>query len=281
MIRSILMLTLSAFVFVLAGCPEKEPEVPEVDPCLDIFDLNNPTGNWMWARGASAAPMPDTAYRVHFFKDGDTHKAYYVHDLQRYEMTGIRRELDWLFETGPLTPVEGDPAPKAKVHAYLSLDKVCHVNWTDGYSGPDGVEKSDNLGRKTLAPVGEATIFSYYPCSNPVMAGKANGSFKAAQKILESGEPTLLDGDTATLVSWTDVADVADDCELSFDYFWDGLQRGENLTTVKKGKEHHKWSHHLDVNAIGSHDVTFELYKSCGGAPREVFDASCGLVVSQ
>ncbi len=281
MFRMIVMLALACFVFLAAGCGEEEPEVPEVDPCLEFFDIENPEGDWMWARGASAAPQPDTAYRIRFFKEGDTQKAYYVHDLQRYEMTGTRREMDWLFETGPLTPAEGDPAPKTKVHAYLSIDKVCHVDWTDGYTGPDGVEKSDNLGRKTLAPVGESTIFSYYPHSQPVLAGKANGSYKAAQKIIESGEPPLLEGDTATLVAWTDATAVADDCELSFDYFWDGLRRGENLTTVKKGKEHHKWYHEIDVNALGSHDITFEHYKSCGDGPREVFDASNGLVVSQ
>ncbi len=278
--RPICSVVLCAGLAMTLGCGEDEPEEPQVDPCLEFFDISNPTGDWMFARGTSAAPQPDPHYRVRFFRQGEAVKAYYVHDLDRYEMTGTRRELDWLFETGALTPRPGDPAPKVKAHAYLSIDDVCHVEWTDGFTVlSDGkeVEKLDPMGPKTLAPVGEATVFSYRPCTDHVVAGKGGASAVAAAAMVEEGEVPTLEGERATLTAWTDAAAAGGDCTLSFDYYWDGQLKEAGLGGPRTVKDHHKWTHTIDLNFVGSHDVTFEHKKACGGGEPEVYAVSCGL----
>lgn len=280
-----------ALVGVL-GCPPKEEEVPAEDPCKEFFDIESPTGSWMWARGTSAAPMPDTNYRIQFFQDGGTTKAWYVHDQERYEMTGTRRELDWLFVSGPLHSdaelekayeAGPDAEPKVEAHAYLSIDDICHVEWTDGWTGrtADGTEseRMDPLGKKTLAPVGEGMIYSYRPCTGLVSAGKGARSAEAAQAILDAGELPVVDGDRGTFVAFSDAAaDGGDDCSYSFDYYWDGRQKEAGLTTVEKAGDQRKWSHTVDLSFIGTHEVTFERYRSCGGGDKELIGVSCGAV---
>lgn len=288
--RTSMVLVLVVVGCSLLGCPPREEESPTVDPCKEIFDIENPAGSWMWARGTSATPMPDTNYRIQFFMDGDAVKAWYVHDQERYELTGTRRETDWLFQGGPLrTDAEvaaahaaaADAEPKVRAHAYLSIDKICHVEWTDGWTGrsADGAdhERMDPLGKKTLAPVGADTVYSYHPCDGLVSAGKGAKSAEAAQELLDAGEAPIVDGNRGTFVAWSDAAaDGGDDCTYSFDYFWDGWRKAEGLTTVEKAGDGRKWTHSIELNFVGSHEVTFERYRSCGGGDKELIGVSCG-----
>jgi len=287
-----IVLLLSGLLMALPGCETRTEEPPPPDPCKEFFDIDAPAGDWMWARGSSTAPQPDTHYRIRFVRQGDTVKAWYVHDLQRYEMTGHRRELDWMFTSDVLVEdPEGfkagndDPAARYRVTAYLSIDKQCHVDWSDGYvTYLDGqeTEKPDPMGRKTLAPVSDSTRFSYQPCSEAVVAAEGAGSFRAARRMIDSGTVPLLTGDRGTLAAWTDAAtDGEDDCNYSFDYFWDGLLKDEGVATTQRVGEQRKWSHAIDLSSIGSHDVTFERYRACGSVERELIGVSCGLVQVQ
>jgi hypothetical protein len=265
-------------VMILGGCPTEEEVVePKIDPCKSFMDFEAPAGSWMWARGSSANPEPDTNYRLSFQREGETLKAYYVHDLERFELTGTQRPEDWLFESGPLDvsgAAEGETVKK-EVHAYLSMDKVCHVYWTVGYTSvTDGVEEIKEEARRVQAPVGQQTVFSYEPCTTELVAGKGAGSFKSAQAMMNPAEPPLLTGDNATFVAWTDMPE--GDCQYSFDYFWDGLRKEDALSTVKKSGDKLKWSHRGAISFIGTHEVTLELYQSCDGAAQERMAVACG-----
>jgi len=265
----------------LAGCPTEEEvvdEAPTPDPCKSFLDLDAPSGNWMWAKGTSSVPEPDTNYRVSFQNEGDVLKAYYVHDLERFELTGTRRPDDWLFESGPLDTSRAAKGQtvKKEVHAYLSMDEVCHVHWTVGYTNvTDGVEEIKDGKAKSMAPVGDQTVFSYRPCDSGVVSGSGSGSYESAKAMMNPAEPPVLTGAKATFVAWTDAP--AGDCSYSFDYFWDGLRTGEALHTVKKSGKHIKWSHKASINFIGSHEVSMEMYASCDGGPQEVIAAACGV----
>jgi len=286
------LLVLCVCVLAAAGCETKTEEPPPPDPCKEFFDIGNPVGDWMWARGSSTAPQPDTHYRIRFGREGDTVKAWYVHDLDRYEMTGQRRELDWKFVSDVLVDdPEGfkagneDAEARFRANGYLSIDKQCHVDWSDGYVtylGGQESEKPDNMGRKTLAPVSDATRFSYLPCTERVVGAEGAGGYRAAEAMIESGAVPLLTGDRGTLVAWSEAAsDGADDCNYSFDYFWDGLLKDEGVATTQAVGERRKWTHSIGLNFVGSHDVTFERYRACGTVERELIGVSCGLVQVQ
>ncbi len=293
MIRTILAL-LTLTTLCLAGCKTEAPAAPVVDPCKDFFDIDNPTGDWMWARGTSSVPQPDVNYRVRFVKDGDTVEALYVHDLDRWQMTGTRRETDWLFTSDVLLPADEAEAFKTgnedgekrfSTHAYLSIDDQCHVDWTDGYTtfvaGAES-ERTDGLGRKRLAPVSESTVFSYAPCTEKLLAAEANNSQRAAQTMIDEGVVPLLTGDSGTLVAWTDAAADGDpSCTYTFDYYWDGQQKDLGRTTAQIKGDHRRWTHRIDLTFIGSHPVTFERYRTCGEGDRELIGTACGLIQIQ
>jgi hypothetical protein len=293
MIRMLLWM-LTATLLCQIGCKTEEPVAPVVDPCLEFFDIEAPAGDWMWARGTAAVPQPDTHYRVRFSREGDTVKALYVHDLDRWEMTGTRREMDWMFTSDVLLSADEveafkkgneDGERRLTTHAYLSIDKQCHVDWTDGYTtwveGQES-ERTDGLGRKRLAPVSDSTVFSYAPCTEKLLAAEANNSARAAQKMVDEGVVPLLTGDSANLVAWTDAATDGDaSCTFTFDYYWDGLQKKLGRTTAKVSGDHRKWTHHIDLSFIGSHDVTFERFRTCGEGERELIGTSCGLLQIQ
>lgn len=287
-----LLLVLCAASLVAVGCETKTEEPPPPDPCKGFFDIEEPEGDWMWARGSSTAPQPDTHYRIRFTRVGDVLKAWYVRDLERYELTGQRRELDWLFVSDVLVDdPEGfkrtneNPEARFQVSAYLSIDRQCHVDWTDEYVtylGGQESKKPDPMGRKTLAPVGDATRFSYQPCTEPVVAAEGAGSYRAAQTMVDSGAVPLLTGSRGTLAAWTDAAaDGEGTCNYSFDYFWDGLLKDEGVATTQVVEEHRTWKHSIDLSFIGSHDVTFERYRACGSVERELIGVSCGLLQVQ
>lgn len=263
----------------LGGCPTEEEvvEAPKVDPCKSFLDMDTPTGNWMWAKGTSKVPEPDTNYRVSFQQEGAVVKAYYVHDLERFELSGTRRPGDWLFESGQLD-VGGAPAGqtvKKELHAYLSMDEVCHVHWTVGYTTvTDGVEETKEGRNKSLAPVGEQTVFSYRPCAAEIVSGSGAGSYASAQKLMNPETPPILSGERATFVAYTEAPE--GDCSYSFDYHWDGLRKEEALQTVKKSGKHLKWSHKGSINFIGTHEVSFEMFQSCDGGPQVPVSAACG-----
>ncbi len=286
---------LAALLLLATGCPPEEEPPPPPDPCLGFFDINAPAGDWMWARGSASSPEPDVHYRIRFFREGETVKAWYVHDLERYEMTGTRRETDWLFSSGTLIPADEVETFKANnsntearfsAYAYLSIDKQCHVEWSDGYhTYVDGaeVEKTDGMGRKRLAPVGEETVFSYRPCTEKLAATEGATGQRAYKAMidLETGVP-ILSGDTANLVVWTDAAADGDAaCTYTFDYFWDGLIKDEKAATTQVEGDQRKWTHRINLAFLGSHDVTFERFRACSGGEPEHIGTSCGLVQVQ
>lgn len=290
----IVVSALAAVLLLATGCPPKEEPPPPPDPCLGFFDIEAPAGDWMWARGSASSPEPDVHYRIRFFREGDTVKAWYVHDLDRFEMTGTRRETDWLFKSSTLIPADevesfkannSDAEARFDAYAYLSIDNQCHVEWMDGHhTYLEGVEseRQDGMGRKRLAPVGEQTVFSYRPCTEKLLAAAANNSQRAAQKMIDEGTVPVLGGDTATLVAWTDAAADGDAaCTYSFDYFWDGLLKDEKAATTKVVGDHRKWTHRVNLSFLGSHDVTFERYRACDGGGPELIGTSCGLVQVQ
>lgn len=287
--------TLAAMLLLATGCPPEAEPPPPPDPCLGFFDIDAPEGDWMWARGSASSPEPDVHYRLRFVRQGDAVKAWYVHDLDRYELTGTRRETDWLFTSAPLIPADqaeafktgnADPDARYDVYAYLSIDKQCHVEWTDGYhtylEGAEA-EKTDGMGRKLLAPVGEQTVFSYRPCTEQLGATEGDTSLRAFKRMIdaETGAP-ILSGDAANLVVWTDAAADGDPaCTYSFDYFWDGLIKDEKVESAKVVGDQRKWDHRISLQFLGSHDVTFERYRTCDGGEPEYIGTSCGLVQVQ